>query len=235
MATFLQLVNQVRSEAGIGGGTDLTTLQSGLSAESTRVKAWVVNECKRIESQRNDWQWLRHSGVLTLTANQAQYTVAQCGAASTPIFTAAQFANWKKDSFRVYSDAAFADEMLTVFMPWDTYRNVYQYASMRSTYSRPVAFSIGPDKSLWFGTGPDAAWKVVYEYYQQPTALSADADVPALPIQYHDLIVFRALRAYGVFMSAQEVVDRAQQQINEIQPQLMGDQLPIMMSGPPLA
>lgn len=235
MSTFLQLVNQAQQEAGLAG-TDLTTLQSGLSAESTRFKNWVSREWQRIQADKDQWQFLRQSGVYPTVQGQSQNTVAQIGAASTPTFTAAQFGNWKRDSFRFYSDPAFSDEMLAAFVTWDLFRDIYLYGSNRANQSRPVAFSVGPDKSIWLGLQPGATvYQMVYEYYQAPTALILDNDVPSMPAQYHDLIVFRALKAYGIFMAAEEVIGRADSEIGRIYPKLLADQLPILSSAPPLA
>lgn len=234
MATFLEIVNRVRSDAGVAT-SDLSTLQSGLSDESTRFKNWVSREWERVQTTRPDWQFLRQTAQFTATANQQLYTPAQVGAAATPSFTASQFANWVRKSFRFYSDASYADEMLAAFMDWDTFRNVYVYGNMRSNASRPVVFTIAPDKSLGLGMLPDAAWKVVFEYYTKPVTLSADADVPAMPTEYHDLITARALKRYGIFMSAPEVISDAQEQIDVLWPALLADQLPKPTSGPPLA
>ena len=234
MATYLDIVNTVRQEAGIAGA-DLATLQNGLSAESTRIKNWVAREWLRIQSDKSQWQWMRRDFNFTLTANQALYTPAQVGAASTPSFTADQFANWKRDSFRVYADPSFGDEMLTAFMTWDIWRNLYQYGNMRNTRSRPVAITVAPDKSLGLGITPDQVYHVVGEYYTKPAALSADADVPGMPSEYHDLIIYRALSAYATFMAAPEVLERARAEISRIQPKLMRDQLPVIANGPPLA
>lgn len=231
--TFLQLVNACRQEAGVAT-SDLTTLQAGLSTESTRFKNWINREWLRMQSDKSDWQWMRLTAQFNLTPNIASYTPTAVGLASTPQFTGATFANWKRDSFRIYS-TAYTDEMLAGFMPWDTYRNVYQYGSMRDSRARPVAFTVAPDKSLWFGITPDAAYGVVFEYYAAPVALSLDDDTPTMPGQYHDLIMFRALRSYGVFMAAPEVIARAQEEINRISPRLQADQAPLFMSGPPLA
>lgn len=234
MSTFLQLVNQTQQEAGLAGG-DLTTLQNGLSAESTRFKNWVNREWQRIQSDKVDWQWMRQSGTFPTVANQAQYTIAAIGAASTPVFAPATFGNWIKGSFRFYLDPAFSDEQLAAFITWDSFRNLYLYGSNRNNPSRPVAFTVAPDKSLYLGMKPDAIYQAVYEYYQAPIALAADADVPAMPAAFHDLIVFRALKAYGVFMSAEEVIGRADEEIARIYPKLCVDQLPIVFSGAPLA
>jgi hypothetical protein len=106
---------------------------------------------------------------------------------------------------------------------------------MRSARSRPVVFSIDPQKNLYFGIVPDGAYTIVYEFYRTPITLSADADTPAMPARFHELIAFRALRAYGIFMAAPEVIGRADDQISRIGAELAADQLQVITSGPPLA
>jgi hypothetical protein len=240
VSTFLQLVNLVRSEAGITGG-DLTTVQSGLSAESQRIANWVNNEWLRIQRKKPDWQWMRQYFTCPLTGGTQEYTPTQIGAVSTPTFTAAQFGNWKRDSFRIYTNATPTqiDEQLATFIPWDQFRNIYLYGSMRQNFSRPVAFTVSPKKNLLFGMPPDVNATVSYffdgEMYLAPSALVLDADTPGAPAFYHDWIMARALKAYGVFMAAGEVIQRAQELINEIQPQISVDQLPVIECGPPLA
>lgn len=233
---YLQLVNLTRQEAGVAGG-DLATLQSGLSVESTRFKTWVANEWIRIQSEHPDWEFLRFSGEFNTVANQANYTPQQAKATNDGTATGtAILGNWKRDSFRISTAGQnYADEMLAGFMPWWQYRNLYQYGSMRTSRSRPVVFSIDPQKNLYFGIIPDGAYTVGYEFYRTPVTLSADADTPAMPDRFHELIAFRALRAYGIFMAAPEVIGRADDQINRIAPLLAADQLQVITSGPPLA
>lgn len=234
MATFLQLVNQVMGEAGTAG-SPLTTLQTGLSPEATRFKAWVNAEWQRIQADKLQWQWMRVSGTFPTVANQMQYTIAGIGASSTPYFAAATFGNWIRRSFRFYLDPYYSDEQLAAFITWDQFRDLYLYGANRLNSSRPVAFTVAPDKSLYLGMRPDQIYQVVYEFYQAPIALSADADIPAMPSMFHDLIVFRALKAYGTFVSASEVISRADEEIARIMPKLCADQLPVAFGGPPMA
>lgn len=233
--TFLEIVNLVRSEAGVAGG-DLANF-TGLSLESTRFKNWVANEWSMLQTERPDWQFLRVDVLFDTTANQASYTAQQAKVTSdgtisgTPIL-----ADWKRDSFRLStSGASYADEQLLGFMPWDTYRNLYQYGAMRSQRAKPVVFSIGPDKKLWFGIVPDAAYTVTGEAYRTPQALSAAGDVPLLPDRFHPVIAYRALRAYGIFMAAPEVIGRADEKLSRLENDLYADQLPAIMLGEPLA
>ncbi|MBV8658234.1 MAG: hypothetical protein JO142_10465 [Burkholderiales bacterium] len=237
MGTLLSIVNDARMEAGLASG-DLTTLQSGLSLEDQRFMRWAQMEYRKMCAKHRDWQFLRQTFDFgPLTAGVASYTPAQVGALATSTFTAQQFKDWKRDSFRLYSTgSSYGDEQLSTFMPWDQFRNVYQYSNQRNITSRPVAFSIDPLKNLWFGITPDATgWRVDGELYLNPISLSADTDRPQWPVQYDDLLTYLVLRAYGVFMSAPEVVQRASQEIGPLYAQLLLDQLPVITSGPPLA
>jgi hypothetical protein len=236
MATFLQLVNLARTEAGVAGG-ELVTLQTGLSTESSRFKTWVANAWNDIQTSQPDWQFMRFSGEFDTSPNQAMYTPQQAkatndGTASgTPILGA-----WKRDSFRVSTAGNnYADEMLCGYMPWWQYRNLYQYGTMRAQRSRPVVFSIDPQKNLYFGIIPDGAYTIGYEFYRTPVTLSADADAPVMPDRFHNLIAYKALRAYGIFMSAPEVIGRADDRISQLEPALLIDQLLPVESGAPLA
>lgn len=236
MSTFLQLVNLARMEAGVASG-DLTTLQSGLSQESARFKSWVKNEWIRVQSTHPDWQFLRVSAEFTTVSGQAKYTPQQaCATVDGTSSTASIMGDWKRDSFRLAtSGASYADEAILGFSPWDVYRNLYQYGNMRALQAKPVLFTVDPQKNLWLGATPNGTYVVPYEFYRTPQELSADADTPLCPAKFHDLIAFRALRAYGIFMSAPEVIGRADEAIDKIYPELANDQLPPMMTGNPLA
>lgn len=234
---FLQLVNRTRSEAGLANG-DLSTLASGLSADSARFKNWVATAWVDIQTDNPDYQFMRKANTFTTTASQAIYTPQQaCATVDGTNSGAVDLGNWKKDSFRIYTAGTnFADEMLTSWMPYDIWRNLYQYGTMRTSQSRSVAITIDPLKNLGLGMTPDlSTYVVVYEYYRKPSDLLVDTDTPDMPDRFHMLIVWRALKSYGVFMSAPEVIDKANEEIGRLRAKLDNDQLPILMSGPPLA
>ena len=70
---------------------------------------------------------------------------------------------------------------------------------------------------------------------QWPGAVAADADTPALPSNFHMLIVFRAMYYYGGYESASEVYQRGEFEFKRLMERLNIDQLPTIVSGPPLA
>lgn len=233
--TLLELVNLARSEAGVAN-SDLATVQSGLAQDSQRFVNWVKREWLRLQAEQEQWQFLRVTGDFLTTAAQAVYTPTQAEATSdgtntgTPIL-----ADWIRDSFRISSQGSYNDEQVLVYIPWRQYRDLYLYGSTRTQQSKPVSFSQDPSKNVYLGNVPDAIYRVNYEFYRTPQALSADADEPLMPARFHDLLVYRVVRASGIFFSAPEVIGRADSVIGPMSTALANDQLPDLEAPPPLA
>ena len=72
------------------------------------------------------------------------------------------------------------------------------------------------------------------EYQIQPEALLEDADVPIFPDRFHMAIVWRALRSYGMFEAAGEVVARADTEYQTMKLALEIDQSPEEVVGDPI-
>jgi hypothetical protein len=228
---YLQLVNRARVECGVSGArTPLVTVQ-GLTGESARLANWVNSAWGDIQTSREDWQWMRAPVEFNTVTQQQTYSPAQAGIGTT-------FANWKRDSFRCSSVGQnYSDEQLLNYMDYTTFRNLYQYGNMRTTYARPVVVSIVPgvDKSLGFGSIPDQPYVITGEYYTRPVDLVDDIDVPAIPERFHLLIVYRAMMFYGGYEAAPEVFQRGEVEFKRLMNRLDIDQIPTPVSGPPLA
>jgi hypothetical protein len=225
---FLQLINRARQECGVTG-PDLTTV-IGLTGESQRFYNWINAAWVDIQTAHEDWQYMRQSFEFNTVAGQWQYTAAEAGVGAT-------FANWKRDSFRASSVGAnYGDEQLLNFMEWNTFRNLYQYANMRNTQARPVVVTIvPPNKDLGFGSIPNQAFVIVGEYYRKPTEFTTDTSEPDLPLRFHPMIVYRAMMFYAGYEAAPEVYQRGELEFKRLMNRLEIDQLPDMVSGPPLA
>lgn len=234
---FLDIVNQVRSEAGVAGG-DLTTLQTGLNAESTRFVNWAKSEWRRLQAESDQWRFLRVDGEFQTTAGQSVYTAQQAQATDDATDTGtAILADWVPSSFRVSTvGASYRDESILVwYQAWEDFRDVYRYGSARTTQGRPVSVTQDPQRRLHLGHVPDAAYVITYEFVRTPQELVLDDDEPIMPARFHEVVVYRALRAYGIFTSAPEVIGRADEVLNTLNVALVNDQLPAVLHGPPLA
>ena len=224
---FLQLINRARVECGVSGAA-LTTAQN-LTGESARFASWINAAWEDLQTAKEDWQWMLEDFTFNLATQQQIYTSADAGVAST-------FANWKRDSFRCSSvGQSYKDEQLMNYMDYSIFRNLYMYGNMRTTYARPVVVSITPDKNLAFGAIPDQAYVITAQYYTKPTALVDDTDTPIIPDRFHMLLVYRAMMYYGGFEAAAEVFGRGEAEYKRLSQRLEVDQLPTIVSGPPLA
>ncbi len=223
---LLQLMNRAKTECGISGPV-LATAQN-LSGEMDRLKGWINSAWVDIQTEQADWDFMRFPVGFNLTASKQFYTPTEAGVTS--------FGSWKLDSFRASSVGAnYGDEQLLNYMEFNTFRNLYQYANMRNVTARPVVVTVDPQKQLGFGSKPDLAYVIAGEYYKAPSEMSADTDAPILPDRFHLMIVYRAMMFYGGFESATEVYQRGQQEFNRLNSRLMIDQMPTLISGPPLA
>lgn len=223
---LLQLTNQTRVECGVSGPT-LASVQN-LTGESARILAWVQQAWIDVQTSKEDWLFLRETFEFNTVASQWEYTAANAGLTD--------FGNWKRDSFRASSvNNLYRDEQLLNYMDWTTYRNLYRYANMRNTLARPVVVSITPNKDLAFGSTPDQIYTINGEYYTQPVSLSADTDIPGIPARFHMIIVYRAMMYYAGYESAPEVLSRGDFEYRRLYSRMEIDQLPTIVSGPPLA
>jgi hypothetical protein len=112
---------------------------------------------------------------------------------------------------------------------FDTWRDSYMLGAMRSVRTRPVAIAIGPDQSLNVGPPSNGLYLITGDYWSAPTALVNDNDTPTkLPTRWHPLICWRALKKYGFYEAAEDVIGRAQYEWDVMYRELEAARLPTM-------
>lgn len=227
----LQLCNRLILEAGISAQSMATTLNQ--TGELGRVVAWIDTAWEEIQSERQDWLFLRTSmPPLATVDGQAIYTLSDLGIANT-------FAKWdtSDETFRCYVTAAGlpSELFMDAGIDYDTWRNAYYFSALRDVRTRPTVVAIGPAKQLCLGPVPAAGYTITGDYFQKPVAMAADADTPACPSQFHMAIVWKALEHYGAFESAPEAYARGQRGFKQVMNRLRMDQLPDVKMGGALA
>lgn len=223
---FLQLVQRLRQESFTSGSPPATVV--GQTGDMRRLVDWISSAWMDIQNEKPDWFFMRQPIQFNTVAGQFSYTAAQAGIAS--------FANYKIDSFRQYNLAnGFGSEQRLNFLPYDTWRDLYQYASMRTTSQMPVVFSIDPYKNFVLGPIPNDVYVVNGEGYAMPTELVLDTDRPVMPSQYHMAIVWKALQYYATAEAAPEQLGRGEREYDRLMNRLLDDQMPTITFGVPLA
>lgn len=221
MATYLQLCQRARQECGIAGSGPTSVISQ--SGDLKRIVDWVNTAWQDIQNREDTWQWMRASFSQALTIGQNSYTASGLGVSN--------FAMWYPDSVKLYLTTT-ADESPLTYIPYDDFYNSYMLGTIPT--GRPSYFSIKPNKSLIFYPTPDAAYTVRGDYYTGPTTLAADADIPAMPTRFHDLVWYGAMRKYAMFEAANEVYQFATQEYNRLMRNLEQDQLPDILPVEPL-
>ena len=201
-STFLDLCQRLASECGVSGSGPSTV--TGQTGESARLVNWIATRWLTIQRRHPDWHFLLVSpGVSFVTvAGQALYTPTQCGV------TAGVVGQWKRDTFRCYLTASGTPtEIFLRYLDYDLWRDLYQYGTLRTTQVQPTVMTVTPNFSIGLQT-PLAGYTITGDYFLAPVALTADSDVPTIPIQHIMGIVYGAMMDYGTFESAPEVYQR---------------------------
>lgn len=212
---FVQLVESLRIECGVSG-SPIVSVQN-LSGELARLKMWIGDAWDELQTGRPDWKWLFSEFSFSTIASTQRYTATDAGVPNLDI--------WKQDSFWMYNESfGLSDQMPLAEMRWDHFREMYirgvQYPL------RPMCYSVNPDKSIWLGPLPDAAYTISGECWNNPVSLAADADAPLMPARFHKAVVYKAMAKYAGYEGASEVMERALTEGGPLYTKLEIDQLP---------
>jgi len=217
---FLALVQRLKIECGVSGSAPMTTTSQ--IAEIDRLVKWVNTAWMDIQSESSDWDWMRGSVSFPTVASKATYTPTEIGVTD--------FGYWLGNTFRNYDTAAgYASEITMDYIDYETWRNTYQLANLRTATSRPLQITITPSKALGLGMVPVAGYTVVGDYQKIPSEMVNDSDIPAIPAQFHMAIVYRAMMSYGSYEAASEVYQRGEIEFRKLMRRLRSDQLPEIM------
>lgn len=203
---YLQLAQALRRECRVSGsGPSAVT---GQTEEYNRLLSWINQAWMEIQRLHTDWRFLRDSATCVTVQGQATYS-------PTADFNLTDFGYWAldyeaNDTFRNYVTAAgMGSEIFMEVWDYDWWRNAYLYGALRTSYTRPIGVALAPDNSLACGPIPADGFTLVGDYYKVPSELVLATDIPALPVQFHWMIVYKAMEYYGSSESAPEVYDRA--------------------------
>lgn len=207
MSTFLELAQDLHTEVGAAGAQPVTVV--GNVGETQRLVNWIKRADEFVQLKYVNWKFLRTTY-------------------STP--TATGVATLAKPAGTRYWD----EKTFTITYPGETDKYplaVSEYDSAKrdildTSQGVPDRVIIMPDNSLMFEPVPDAAYTIGADYYVRPTLLAANADVSAIPEEFHRVILGRAMILYANFENAPEIKDQGQEIYVEQLALMENDQLP---------
>ena len=239
MATYLQLCQKVARECGIAGGTDLAPKPSAVTSqigELNRLVNWVADAYKEIQEARN-WRWLRKK----FTVDTADGVNTYAFGVVTDVEDAAvitRFKAWRLNDRnnppKLYlTSSGVASQVFLSWTVWDNFEYLYETGALQNQTSQPVHITVNPNDEIQLGITPNDIYTLTGSYWRSAQILAADGDIPEMPVQYHDLIMYQAMEWYGMYESAPEIIMRAQKGINRIMNQLKRNQeVPFRLGGP---
>lgn len=157
------------------------------------------------------------------TANT--FTVSATNGGAAIAFTGTQSGTQTMSSNNVNVYIGLASETFMDYCDYEIWRNRYQYGALRQTQSRPFEITITPEKSLGLGPFPLSGYTVVGEYYTVPTYMTADGDIPAMPVQYHMAIVYKAMLSYGRYEEDPFIIQMAERELRKFMRKLSSTRL----------
>ena len=221
---FLQLCQRVFVEGGISG--QITSVQNQ-SGEALRVVTWVAGAYREIlNSDQFSLNFIRKSHVAQLTVGQDTYTKLELGVPT--------LGQWDTGTMRVALNADLSDETFLIGQRFPEFRDYWDFSTRRAVLSRPLNCTVTPETNLRVGPKPADAYFLNFQWIEEPADLKADADVPVIPERWQMAIVWRALRHYGMFESAPEVVMRADANYRDVALMMTLDQSPQIVVGSPI-
>jgi hypothetical protein len=222
---FVDLTERLRYECGVSG-TPLTTVQN-LNGELLRLRNWIRDAWQELQQERTDWKFMRRNLSFATVAGTQSYDLATVQAANGNI----DIDIYRMDSFSIDppTDADRSQEQPLGIMNYDHFRNMYIVGypvGDPTRWQRPMTASVDDAKTIWFGPCPDLAYTIRGECWINPQILVADADVPIMPAKYHNVIVYRAMKKYAGYESANDVRVRSVQEGRVPELTLFNEQLP---------
>lgn len=198
MADFLTLCQEFRIKAGIAGtGPAAVTGQSG---EYLRLITWIKNAWLNLQNEQYDWKWMwRDDGSITVLTNTDTYSLTGVKKIHRQTFTIYQ------------TSLGVSDRSKLKYMGWAEFKRKFVDTVATGT-DRPSFFTQKPNGDIMFYPKPNADFTVEHEYQKSPQILAGNTDTPELPVEYHEIIQFKALIDHGGFEETSDVYRFASEQ-----------------------
>ena len=208
---YLKMAQTVRQLVGMQG-----TGPSDVNATGAEGMFLVLvqNAWKDIQTARKKWKWMRDEKSFATAIGTTAYTPLTIFGPNN------RFKSWYKDTFYITIDGK---KHPLWFREYDYFK--YKNANV-TTQSSPNEFTIRPYDSAILINPPDSMYSITADYKKSIQNLVAASDEPEMPSDYHDLIVYEAVKRYGISIGMIHIYQEYEQNQTELWGSLLRDQLP---------
>jgi len=214
---YLQLVQALATELGIAGinqGATKPETLVGLTGQLWNAANWIKQAENNINVMWADWKYLATEYSETLTVSSS----------AVPAHSGTESVNkWDRNSF--WLDITSSDAGQLTWKDWVDFRRQILPGSSSLSNGKPTIITEKRDGTMLLNSPSNSAYQLTAEFWKEPELLSADADVPAMPSQYHRIIICEAAIKYGNKEAAGEVIQGFEAEYIYLLDKLEGDQL----------
>jgi hypothetical protein len=223
MSSYLQLCQRVRQEAAISGaGPSAVTGQTGQYAA---IVTWVARAWLEIQNENTNWNFLWDELSFDTIDGTQDYT-PQKNSETPKRFS---------EDMHVYTKALGTDDSAWLKkLDWAKFKDTY--ATGVKEKGRPKYFAYKPNGAITFYPIPNDAFTVTVDFYRPPQVLAANTDVPLIPSEFEDAIIYKALMYWAEYSDAREVYQGSSANYERVMNRMTEEQLERMTIDPtPLA
>lgn len=189
-----------------------------------------------VQNQHPSWNFMRKSNVFVLTSGLRQYLLSQIQAIIPDYYGFIPFWSESNTPYFLMYDSGFSPvnqrpDYIFPFVEYQEWRGFWDRGP-RPANGQPNRMTEQPNKTLEFDPTPAAApsgsaWGIKFDYRIVNQVLSNQSDVPILPAEFHDLIVWVAVRfVCETRMNSGPLYQAALQQIDEYMAKLVARYTP---------
>lgn len=137
------------------------------------------------------------------------------------------------DIFIKESDKADDQPSSITFIPWNNCHNRWGRSEAQldtnealEIKGRPQRFTIAPNGEMWLNPIPDKSYVMHFMGPNKVQKLCDDCDQPYMPEEYHDMIVWRAVRDYAMYQQDAAMMEKARIRYLPLKKSLDAEYLP---------
>lgn len=225
--TFLELCKMAHRYLGIGDqlpGTAPTTVV-GQTGTLSEIVQWVQDGYSKVQREQPFWDFLNQTSTWQLST-AAEITSAATIVASVPLYS--RMIPMKDVNGNRY---VLANNVFLTTSSWPVYYEDYSvFRGFRDRApiptGRPTSYTIQPDGGFHLYPAPDTTYRFNFNYRRTLGTMSVDADVPIIPSDFHEAIVWRAVMLWATQRENPNKFQVAKSEYEALADQLRRDQLP---------
>lgn len=208
---FITMAQEVRKRVGLQGTGPSSVDATG--AEGLMISL-VKDTWNDIQNKREQWKWMRSSKTSNLSVGVTEYTPLTIFGPNN------RFKSWYKDTLYITKDSK---KHWIPFMEYDA----FIYKNINNITNNPVSeFTIRPYDYALIINPPDQMYVFEIGYKKSNQVLTLATDVPEMPSDYHDLIVYETVARYSLSIGMAHIYQEYTQKAEDLWGDLYREQNP---------